>query len=87
MKLEAPFSKNEIKEAVFGMDGARSLRPDRFSLLFFQTGWDTIKDDLMMIFLDFFERGVMNKSMKSIFIILISKKKVLRSWGLFGPSA
>lgn len=52
-EMESPFREEEVKEAVFGMDGARSSKPNGFSLVF-QTYWETIKDDLMKVFV---ERG------------------------------
>lgn len=50
LELEAPFREDQGKAVVFGMDGAPSPGPDGFTMLFYQTCWDTIKFDLMMVF-------------------------------------
>ena len=48
--LEAPFSKAEIKEAVFGSYSDGAPGPDGFSFMFYQHFWETIKGDLMELF-------------------------------------
>jgi hypothetical protein len=47
--LEAPFTEQEIRIAVFDSysDGAPS--PDGFSFMFYQSFWDLIKDDFMKL--------------------------------------
>lgn len=42
-KMEKPFIEEEVKETVFGMDGATTPSLDGFSMLFFQECRDTIK--------------------------------------------
>lgn len=74
-----------MKEAVFGMDGVKSPGPDGFSMLLYQECWDTIKEDLMKVVREFHERGEMNKSMTSNFIVLIPKKKGAQDLGAFRP--
>lgn len=67
------------------MDGAKSPGPDGFSMLFYQECCDTIKEDLMKVKGEFFERGALNKSMSSTFIVLISKKDEAREMRDFHP--
>ena len=38
--LEAPFSKEDVKTALFGMGSTKSPGPDGFHALFFQRNWD-----------------------------------------------
>lgn len=45
LSLEGPFSKEEIKSIVFSMDKDKSSGPDGFSMLFYHTCWELIKDD------------------------------------------
>lgn len=47
---------------------------DGFSMMFYQECWDTIKKDLMKVLGEFYERGQLNKSMRSTFLVLILKK-------------
>lgn len=53
--LEKTFSEEEVKNAIMGMDGTKALGPGGFSMLFFLECSDTIKVDLMNVFLEFFE--------------------------------
>lgn len=55
------------------MDSARAPNLDGFSMLFFQECWDTSKEDILKVFGEFFDRGRMNKAMRSTFICLILK--------------
>ena len=45
--LEAPFTEEEIKEAVFGSYADGAPGPDGFPFLFYQRFWDLIKTDFM----------------------------------------
>lgn len=51
--LEKPFSKEEIKEAVWNCDGNKSADPDGFSFEFIKKCWDTIKEDISCFVKDF----------------------------------
>lgn len=51
------------------MDEAKALGPNGFSMLFFQECWESIKDDLMKVYEEFFQRGALNNSMRSTFIV------------------
>lgn len=53
-ELERPFDVEEIKEAIFGMDGAKSLGLDGFYMLFYQEYWNNIKDDIMKVLEEFY---------------------------------
>lgn len=41
-----PFTLEEIKNAVFQMNGNEAHCPDGFNMLFYQTFWDMLKEDL-----------------------------------------
>lgn len=45
-KLYRPFSREEIRKALFDLNPSKAPRPDGFTTLFFQNEWDTIGDDL-----------------------------------------
>lgn len=47
------FSISEIKEVIFSMDKNTAPGPDHFPIEFYQHCWDTINDDLLLLFHDF----------------------------------
>jgi hypothetical protein len=67
----APFTLEEIKSVVFQMNPNKAHGSDDFSILFYQTYWDLIKDDLVSMF--------------HALICLISKTKDVHSVKYFRP--
>ncbi len=63
---------------LLSMDGDKELRLDGFIIAFFQLGWATGKDDLMRVFHNFNEHGLIEKRLNATFIALIPKK--LSNW-------
>lgn len=51
--LTAPFSEEEIKQAVFSCYAEGAPGPDGLPFLFYQKFWDLVKDDLVHMFDDF----------------------------------
>lgn len=84
LRLEASFSEEEVKEVVFSMDKDKSLGLDGFSMHFYQVCWDIIKDDLMKVFVEFYDGGVISKGMNATFIVLVPKKEA-RDFSDFRP--
>lgn len=74
-----------MKDAIFGMDGSKALGLGGFSMLFYQECWETIREDLMLIFDEFFHRGELCKSMRSTFIVLVPKKEDASNLGEYRP--
>lgn len=72
-RLETPFEEREVLEVVKGMDRDKALGPDGFSMAFFQDCWSVIKEDIMVVFSDFYARGKFEKSVNVTFISLIPK--------------
>ncbi|KAG4182030.1 hypothetical protein ERO13_A09G018832v2 [Gossypium hirsutum] len=77
-KLEAHFSMEEIKEAVWSCDKSKVPEPDGFKLCFYRKCWEIVKHDLLGLMSDFFTFGKLEKSINSSFIILIPRWKILR---------
>jgi hypothetical protein len=48
-----PFSKNEIKEALFLMEKNKAIGPDKIPIEFYQSCWEIVKDDILQLFVDF----------------------------------
>jgi len=81
--LEAPFTENEVREAVFSSYAEGAPGPDGFSFLFYQVFWDLIKVDLMNL-IRVFEQGDLNLDrLNYAMITLIPKEpeaKVLKKF-------
>lgn len=72
--LTLPFEEEEIKKAIFGCERNKSPGPDGFSMAFLQDFWGIIKRDVISFFTEFWESGIINKSVNETFICLIPKK-------------
>ena len=57
--LEAPFSEEEIRIAIFESYAEGVPGPDGFSFMFYHHFWDLIKEDFMKVVKDF-EAGHLN---------------------------
>jgi hypothetical protein len=55
LNLEAPFTEQEVKKAVFDSYSDGAPRPDGISFMFYQTFWELVKIDIMDMFKDFYE--------------------------------
>ncbi|KAL0552328.1 hypothetical protein IC582_011437 [Cucumis melo] len=75
LNLCAPFLEDEIKGVVNSLDGKKTPGPDGFPISFFKSYWYLLKEDIMDIFKDFYDKGVINKNMNNTYIALIPKKK------------
>ena len=73
--LDLPFSELEIKEAIDDMPSEKAPGPDGFSIAFFQSCWDIVKDDLMRAITSFSEQSASNFAiLNTANIVLIPKK-------------
>ena len=58
IKLEKPFSLEEIEFAVFNMKHNKSPGPDGLPIEFYQYFWHLVRDDLFALFESFYERSL-----------------------------
>jgi hypothetical protein len=56
-KLCRPFTKEEIKYALFQMEHNKAASPNSMPIEFFQTCWDIIKSDIVEMFNDFHKQA------------------------------
>lgn len=54
--LTSVFSEEEVKHVVFQMEHSKAPGPDGFPAEFCQVFWEVIKEDLMALFRDFYEK-------------------------------
>jgi mannosylglycoprotein endo-beta-mannosidase len=55
--LTAPFTEEEVFEAISQMELNKAPGPDGFPAEFYQKCWEVIKDDLMVLFVQFSNGG------------------------------
>jgi hypothetical protein len=68
-----PFSKKEVREAIFQMEHNKSPSPDGFPTEFYQSCWKIIKDDIMALFTEFHQGDLPLYSLNFGTIILLPK--------------
>ena len=73
-RLEEPFSVKEVVSTLFYLSGDKVLRLDGYSLAFWQSSWDLVKEEVMVFFRDFHERGRFVRNLNSTFLVLVLKK-------------
>lgn len=75
----------EVKSAVFGIDGFSAAGPDGFSSLFYQVCWEFVKPDVFAAAEDFFNGGFMPRSFTTTSIVLLPKKPNPDTWSDYRP--
>lgn len=75
IKLEAPFSLEEVKAAIWACGSEKAPGPDEFTFKFIKTYWDTLKDDVINFVLHFDKFGTLKRGCNSSFITLAPKVK------------
>ena len=83
--LEAPFSEEEIKTAVFESYAEGAPGPDGISFVFYQKFWDLVKGDLVKMFNDFFNGELDLYRLNFAMISLIPKEEGVRNMKKFRP--
>lgn len=79
------FLEEEVKVAVWDLEGDNALGPDGFPIAFYTSCWEVVKDDLMQVFDDFFQREFLDKGSNATYIFLIPKKEGIEELGDFRP--
>ena len=79
--------RDEIKSAIFDLNGDGAPGPDGFGGHFFQTFWDIVAPDVIQSVQDFFITGVLAPNLNSNLIVLILKVTGAQVMGDFWPIA
>ena len=83
--LEQPFTEEEIHAALMGMNGDKALGSNGFTMAFWHSCWDFVKEEIMDLFKEFFDEKSFSKSLNSTFLVLIPKKGGAEDLGDFRP--
>ncbi|XP_062103584.1 uncharacterized protein LOC133814669 [Humulus lupulus] len=73
VRLLRPFSKSYVKKALFSIHSSKSPGLDGFGSCFFKGIWDNIGDEISRSVLEFFQDGLLPKSLNETVISLIPK--------------
>jgi hypothetical protein len=85
--LDAPFTEDEIKEAVFGSYAEGALGLDGFTFLFYLKFWETIQNDLINLFRYFDNNSTDLFRLNFSLVTLIQKEVDARNLKKFRPIA
>jgi hypothetical protein len=85
ISLEAPITKEELRNALFQMHPDKSPGPDGFNPAFFQQFWDLCGDDIFVAAKDWLDRGYFPSSLNETNICLIPKRDNPSSMGDYRP--
>lgn len=83
--MERSFDEEEVKKAVWILDGHKALRSDGFTIAFYKACWNVIKEDLMLVFHDFHEKCFLDKGGNATYIALIPKREGADQLSEFRP--
>lgn len=78
-------SMEEVEEAVWGCEGNKCPGPDDFNFNFIKSCWNTIKDEIHQVLLQFHKNGKLPKAFTSSFVTIIGKTKNPRGLNEFRP--
>ena len=83
--MERPFTEDEIHVALMEMNGDKALGSNGFTMAFWQSCWEFIKEEILEMFKDFYEHSSFLKSLNNTFLVLIPKKSGAEDLGDFRP--
>lgn len=83
--LDQPITSEEVRAALFQMDGRKASGPDGFVAAFYQENWDWLGNDIVQSTLSLFESGFLLKEMNQTLITLIPKVPNPQYVGDFRP--
>ncbi|GAA0186726.1 hypothetical protein LIER_34014 [Lithospermum erythrorhizon] len=85
-KLNTYLIIDEVKKAVFSMDQGSAAGLDGFNVKFYQSCWDILKEDLLVVMKELWGGSRFPKSFSSTTIVLIPKKDEPHGWSDIGLS-
>lgn len=66
-------------------EGSNASGPDDYTLKMLQQGWEIVKDDLLKVFEEFYDKGIVNAITNETYICLIPKKENAKKVREFCP--
>lgn len=75
-RLDLPFSKEEVKKALFDLNPNKAPGPDGFTALFYQEAWDTVGEEMTVVILGILNDGAPLHDWNETVVTLIPKSKI-----------
>ncbi|KAL2905499.1 LINE-1 retrotransposable element ORF2 protein [Bienertia sinuspersici] len=86
-RMTQPFTRREVKEAIFSIHGDKSPGPDGFGTHFYKHNLELIREEVTTAILDFFNSGKLLKEINNTFLVLIPKVSKPQDVSEFRPIA
>ena len=74
-QLCLPFQESEIHSTLRSFANNKTPGPDGFTIEFLKKHWKILKQDIKIVFVDFFQKGIINNIVNETYIALIAKKE------------
>lgn len=82
-RLSVPFTREEIRAALFGLNANSSSGPDGFGPSFYRTFWRLLEPDITALFTAFYSGTLDLDGLNRAFLILLPKKECSRTADAF----
>ncbi|XP_056685706.1 uncharacterized protein [Spinacia oleracea] len=83
--LNAPYTADEVKNALFSIPGTKAPGPDGFGSYFYKDAWHIVGDEVIAAILDMLQNGKLLKEVNHTAITLIPKTKCPKDVSEFRP--
>ena len=83
--LNAPYTADEVKSALFSIPGVKAPGPDGFGSYFYKDAWHIVGDEVIAAILDMLQNGKLLKEVNHTVITLIPKTKCPKDVSEFRP--
>lgn len=75
----------EIEDALKSIEDLKFPGVDEYNSKFFKASWNIVKNDVVRVVIDFFEKGIMDKRWNKILVTLLPKHAAAKSIKEYRP--
>lgn len=77
--LGAKVFEEEVRRAVFSLGASKAPGPYGFNGIFFQKNWENIKEEVYVAVKEFFNEGILPRSVNETLVTLVPKTQLSES--------